>query len=383
MECIICSDEVYKNQEVRDLFNREAELYLPVAGAYAKGRFHRLVQDAGKMVPSSVMNDFSGIMNQIGAWGISLWAENKKLPDEMRKLGGWFRNGVDRALPIMNEGPVFRDLNLETLLENSSFSSGLRLNEDPAGFYGNADLFEDYDPDFHRIADYGIFNKIKKLIGKSRWDEIKKPGTRAIYVSKNIPIKISLQEAIENIRDTNKRKTLEMLNVTVLSKRDWSDDIDKMRHKKDNKKALSVYYILNNHPTFSNPKTLVKHESYQGQVEELNNYSLETYHELVDRGVPRKEAVQVINRTLEVITLEEIDGISGLNEVQLRTCSKARPGMQEWAKDLVGILKKHVFNDFGEELLQRLPRGNVLRYCPEYDPCNHCGNVIQLHPKKR
>ena len=261
----------------------------------------------------------------------------------------------------MSQTPLIKELGLESAVKD------LRVDEDPRLFYATTDFYHEKDDDFDLIANTGYVNKLKKFIGKDRLSEISKPGANALFISKNFEGKLSLQKILERLEEPQARRSLEVRNVSFLKKMDWSDDIDSNRHTRNNRKLLPINYLLNNNPTFSNPKSIDESLS-----QHLNESALDLYFELVSDGVSESEAFQVIPRTFELVKIEVMDLYSALNVLALRTCTQSREGVQKWARAVSSELGKHVFYDLDRETL---PRAVQLGACYEFGNCRACGDV--------
>lgn len=343
--------------------------------------FDHYVQDVFKILPLSTMTRISGNWDLRVALGYSRWATIEYLPSSVRDFARKLRKGVNESYPIMSQSFILSD---RLKNEQNELKTQLRqivgsddLTDETMLWYHDHSLFLPENSFFDRLYESLELRDLKK-----------REGPAAKFIGYYGPIKVSMEEILElfDEKSEEKKSALELVTIAFASKIDLSGAIDTWRHTRNNRIVEPIYRAAEKqYATISTPTLFQRGQSEKTirtreKIIEHSNEALALYHDLVQEGVPAKEAIHVLPHSLEVIQIEFMDMFSFLNVVGLRSCVHARPEVQEWAKGLLREANK------AEELKGIdnlnsdgiLARGIQFGYCMELGTCRKCGEILYL-----
>ncbi len=110
-------------------------------------------------------------------------------------------------------------------------------------------------------------------------------------------------------------------------------------------------------------------EEYVNQSEEM----IDLYYELVQEGVPEKEAVGVVPHSLQVYDFIHVNGWNSIHSIGKRTCVEAQWEIRGIANQIAGIIREK--NKYLGKYTY--PQGVVYRKCPERNPCGLCEKILK------
>ena len=201
------------------------------------------------------------------------------------------------------------------------------------------------------------------------------------------PLGFNFDEMIELFenKDEESKAVTELTSFAVVSKVDISGGIDTWRHTRVNRMIEPIYHAIDRGATATMPVLYQRKEKsgsdLPGEYLELSNSAIDLFKQLVNDGVPEKEAIDVLPHNIELLQIEMMDLFSFLNIMALRTCIHSRPEVQQWSKSILREVSKtpdfEGLNNIVKDGI--LARGLQLGYCAELGTCTKCGeNVVYL-----
>lgn len=98
---------------------------------------------------------------------------------------------------------------------------------------------------------------------------------------------------------------------------------------------------------------------------------IDLYRELIDNGIPRKEAIGVVPNSLEMYDLIHVDSWNAVHSIGKRTCTKAQWEIRGIASQMARIIKEK-----NPALgLFTYPQGVVYGEYSEKEPCGMCEKI--------
>jgi hypothetical protein len=98
------------------------------------------------------------------------------------------------------------------------------------------------------------------------------------------------------------------------------------------------------------------------------------YHDLVEAGVPKNDAIGVLPHGFEAYVLVHMNGWNAIQSLAKRTCFEAQWEIQKKAMEMA-LLVKDADPALGEFVE---PQGRVYGHCPERKPCGFCTGKATL-----
>ena len=341
--------------------------------------FDPYVQDSFKILPLATKTRFAGNMDLRTAKGYTRWKELNYLPDSVRQ----FSNELD--IQIKKEYPIM--FNSDIIADNNNESSKIHL-EMIDKINSNDILYESllwYADHTYLIPDNKRFEQIyDKFKLKERFTG---SGPDSMFLGYFNPLGFNFDEMIELFenKDEESKAVTELTSFAVVSKVDISGGIDTWRHTRVNRMIEPIYHAIDRGATATMPVLYQRKEKsgsdLPGEYLELSNSAIDLFKQLVNDGVPEKEAIDVLPHNIELLQIEMMDLFSFLNIMALRTCIHSRPEVQQWSKSILREVSKtpdfEGLNNIVKDGI--LARGLQLGYCAELGTCTKCGeNVVYL-----
>ncbi len=384
LDQVIDTPELSNNNDVKSCFEDRFELYWDIVDRRPtkyKG-FDPYIQDSFKILPLSVKTRFSGNLDLRTIKGYCRWKNLEYLPSSLIEFSEKLDKATRDEYPIMFQSYFLNEKKdnpgAELLLEMFNKIGSSDLIDEPLLWYNDMSFLLPENKFFNKL--YENFNLV---------DQLNDAGPDAIFLGYFNPLGLRLEDLTELFKNKDEaaKSAIEMASFAFISKIDLSGAIDTWRHTRSNRIVQPIYHALNNSGNVVLP-ILYKRQQDSGsdipdRFMELSKESVSLYHELVNEGISKKEAINVIPHNFELIQIEMMDIFSFLNLMAIRTCVSARPEVQVWAKSLLREVGKtsdfRGIDQLSDEQSNLLARGIQFNYCMETGSCRKCGkNIIYL-----
>ena len=236
-------------------------------------------------------------------------------------------------------------------------------------------LFEDFGFNYERLAWYPSA-QLYALTNEELQDLIKERGKDNDVVLLGPPqIGIPLTErAIETaIRERNEAKLANLKHIhfeflVAMSLASWHQAI---RQRTWNHSVESIYDAIENALDSEDRRMVmppsIKESDFSLEYEGLHFSMLRHYRELIEDGVPRREAVGVVPHSLKIWTVVHVNGWNAIHSIGKRTCLTAQWEIRRIAQKMAKIIKK-VFPVLGK---WAEPQCITYGKCPEPEDCGY------------
>ena len=374
---VFISEDLKENKDVKKSFDERFDLYYQITGTRAgkiKG-FDQYVQDIFKILPLSTMTRIAGNWDLRTVLEYARWDKLSYLPSSVVEFAKKLRMAISKAYPLMSKSFIVSERmskNEAQVLRKLVRSND--LTDEPMLWYNDHSFLLPKNKYYEKIHDRYKLEELRKQKG---------PAAKLLgYYGPEKPTLDDLLELFEN-KSEDIKSVLEINYLVFASKIDFSGAIDTWRHTRNNRLVEPIYHALEKGITMNVPELFERGGSDKaGEVREkileVSNNALSLYHELVNEGVPPKEAIHVLPHNIELFQIEAMDLFSFLNVMALRTCIHARPEVQKWAKQLLKEAGKTKelkgIDNLNEDHI--LARGIQFGYCMELGNCKKCGDIF-------
>jgi thymidylate synthase ThyX len=383
---VIQIPDIDNHPDVKSSFEERFDLYWDIVEKRPKKYkgFDPYIQDSFKILPLSVKTRFSGNMDLRTVKGYCRWRGLDYLPDAVRDFSNKLYHSTSQEYPLMFQSYLSEERNSESDL--------IELQLKMSKIIGSTDLINEpmlwYADHSFLLPENKYFNKIYQNLNLEA--HFKEAGPNATFMGYFNPIGLSLQD-LEDLfknKDEASKSATELAMFAFISKVDISGAIDTWRHTRSNRIVQPIYHALDNNGTVNMPALYQRQEAKGADIPEqfmqLSSESIKLYHALIDEGINKKEAINVLPHNFELIQIELMDVFSFLNLMAIRTCIHARPDVQVWAKSLLREVGKtgdfKGIDQMSEEKSNLLARGIVFKYCMELGTCRKCGKDVVYLP---
>ncbi len=359
---VIDETSLFSRKDVMEDITRRFKLYWQLTADVKGFKFDIRVQAAYKLLPLATETMLSGVFSLRTIKEYASLQNLSYLPQVIRKFSRMLDEKTRDALPIMARTDVeglsgHRNRGVENLIKTSDLAQDRILYYNEHGF-----LLPESSPAFKKhehVARTLDEEKPAKLIGHF-----------------NLPDR-PIIEILEDLRKRGKsaelaKTELEMAYLSFVKLVDLSGFIDDLRHTRMNRATQSIYEALDE-PQFHIPRVLKN--QWQDQLLEKCQESVSLYHDLVDDGIPKQDALMVIPHLTKISYVETGDLWSWLNYWGLRSCTSARPEIQKLAMTTIQEASKVL------EGVNALTRAkNRLCYARIRGLCNETSNTFEEKP---
>jgi len=181
----------------------------------------------------------------------------------------------------------------------------------------------------------------------------------------------SIKKAVEE-RDEAELANLKHLHYTFLAEMSLVSFHQAIRQRTWDQSVESIYHAIER-GNFITPLSIQRNEKYHVQYTQQQQKMLDFYHELVQSGIKKQEALGVLPHSLTVYDLIHINGWNAIHSIAKRTCTTA-----QWEIRAVG-------RNIAEKLYEAnpalgkygLPQGILYGRCPEKENCGYCDTVLK------
>ena len=381
LDAVIKNKTLDDNKDVRDSYIDRFDFYWDLIEKRPNKvmGFDPYVQDSFKILPLATKTRFAGNMDLRTAKGYTRWKELNYLPASVRQFSDKLDTQIKKEYPIMFNSDIIANVNDESSKIHLEMIDKIKSNDI---LYESLLWYADHT---YLIPENKRFNQIyDKFKLKERFSV---NGPDSMFLGYFNPLGFNFDEMIElfDKKDEESKAVSELTSFAVVSKVDISGGIDTWRHTRVNRMIEPIYHAIDRGATATMPVLYQRKErsgsELPGEYLELSNEAIDLYKQLVNDGVPQKEAIDVLPHNIELLQIEMMDLFSFLNIMALRTCIHSRPEVQQWSKSILREVSKtpdfEGLNNIVKDGI--LARGLQLGYCAELGTCTKCGeNVVYL-----
>ena len=177
-----------------------------------------------------------------------------------------------------------------------------------------------------------------------------------------------IDDAVKN-RNEAELANLKHIHFEFLSPMSISCFHQATRQRTWHQSVESIYDAAERSRTVTPPK--IKNSEVYEDYKRQNREMLELYSELLEDGVPKREAVGVLPHSLEIYDMMHVDGWNAVHSIGKRTCTEAQWEIRNIAREMSKHIKEKnpALGKYSE------PQCIVYGECPEREPCGYFEKV--------